>query len=74
VGQRLFDRHGKAISLTVFGAIVVDTARKRERTLSNVRQRSDAVLNFYPIHKRAALTAKSEAARSSRRSESRKTT
>ena len=28
VGQRLFDRHGQTISPTVFGAIVVDTARK----------------------------------------------
>jgi len=27
VGQRLFDRHGQTISPTVFGAIVVDTAR-----------------------------------------------
>jgi hypothetical protein len=28
VGQRLFDRHGQTISPTVFGAIVIDTARK----------------------------------------------
>ena len=28
VGQRLFDRHGQTISPTVFGAIVVDTARQ----------------------------------------------
>jgi DNA-binding transcriptional LysR family regulator len=28
VGQRLFDRHGQTISRTVFGAIVVDTARE----------------------------------------------
>jgi DNA-binding transcriptional LysR family regulator len=28
VGQRLFDRHGQTISPTVFGAIVVETARK----------------------------------------------
>jgi DNA-binding transcriptional LysR family regulator len=28
VGQRLFDRHGQTISPTVFGAIVVDTARR----------------------------------------------
>jgi LysR family cyn operon transcriptional activator len=28
VGQRLFERHGQTISPTVFGAIVVDTARK----------------------------------------------
>jgi DNA-binding transcriptional LysR family regulator len=28
VGQRLFDRHGPSISPTVFGAIVVDTARQ----------------------------------------------
>ena len=28
VGQRLFDRHGHTISPTVFGAIVVDTARE----------------------------------------------
>ena len=28
VGQRLFDRHGQAIAPTVFGAIVVDAARR----------------------------------------------
>ena len=28
VGQRLLDRHGQTISPTVFGTIVVDTARK----------------------------------------------
>jgi DNA-binding transcriptional LysR family regulator len=28
VGQRLFDRHGQTISPTVFGAIVIETARK----------------------------------------------
>jgi DNA-binding transcriptional LysR family regulator len=28
LGQRLFERHGQTISPTVFGAIVVDTARK----------------------------------------------
>ena len=28
LGQRLFDRHGQTISPTVFGAIVIDTARK----------------------------------------------
>jgi DNA-binding transcriptional LysR family regulator len=28
VGQRLFDRHGRTVSPTVFGAIVVDTARR----------------------------------------------
>jgi DNA-binding transcriptional LysR family regulator len=28
LGQRLFDRHGQAIAPTVFGAIVVDTARR----------------------------------------------
>ena len=28
VGQRLFDRHGQTISPTVFGAIVIDTARR----------------------------------------------
>jgi DNA-binding transcriptional LysR family regulator len=28
MGQRLFDRHGQTVSPTVFGAIVIDTARK----------------------------------------------
>jgi DNA-binding transcriptional LysR family regulator len=34
VGQRLFDRHGQTILPTVFGAIVIDTARGRPGALS----------------------------------------